>query len=139
MENTTKSPDPKTKDIESREDIERLVHTFYGKIRKHGLLGPIFNRHIPTEEDWVHHLAKLSDFWQSNLIGPQVFKGNPIVVHQEVNRQEGGVIGMGYFLKWLEQWDATVRELFDGPVAELARKRAILMARHLQMRINDKH
>ena len=34
------------KPIETREDVQFLVHTFYSKIRKDELLGPIFNSHI---------------------------------------------------------------------------------------------
>ena len=49
------------KTIENREDISKLVHTFYAKIRKNELLGPIFNRHI-SEEQWPDHLKILTDF-----------------------------------------------------------------------------
>jgi hemoglobin len=39
------------KEIETRKDISILVHTFYAKIRKNDLLGPIFNSHI-AENQW---------------------------------------------------------------------------------------
>lgn len=124
-------------DIASREDVSRLVHTFYGRIRAHALLGPVFERHIPTDADWEHHLEKLTDFWQTNLLGPKVYDGNPILTHQKVNQNEGGVIGMGYFLQWLGLWEATLDDLFEGPIAALARRRAVMMSRHLERRINS--
>ena len=43
------------KPIESREDVQFLVHTFYSKIRKDELLGPIFNSHI-SDDEWLHIL-----------------------------------------------------------------------------------
>ena len=52
------------KKIESREDVSLLVNTFYSKIRKDTLLGPIFNRIIT---DWETHLELLTDFWETNL------------------------------------------------------------------------
>ena len=53
------------KSIESREDVQLLVNTFYSKIRKDELLGPIFNSHI-SEDEWPQHLIKLtsSDFFK---------------------------------------------------------------------------
>ena len=38
--------------------IEMLVHAFYGRVREHEILGPIFNARI---DDWPEHLAKLCD------------------------------------------------------------------------------
>lgn len=49
------------KTIDNREDISKLVHTFYAKIRNNELLGPIFNSHI-SEEQWSEHLKKLTIF-----------------------------------------------------------------------------
>ena len=51
-------------DISSREDVFLLVTTFYSKVRKDALLGPIFNTII---EDWELHFERLTDFWQTNL------------------------------------------------------------------------
>ena len=61
------------KPIKNREDIHLLVNTFYSKIRKDELLGPIFNSHI-SENQWPHHLMKLTDFWETNLFGVRKFK-----------------------------------------------------------------
>jgi hemoglobin len=49
------------KDFKNREDMAALVNTFYGKIRKDSLLGPIFNKHI-LEEQWPEHLNKFANF-----------------------------------------------------------------------------
>jgi hemoglobin len=52
-----------TKEIETRQDIERLVNTFYVEVRQDKLIGPIFDKMIQREEIWTHHLVKLADFW----------------------------------------------------------------------------
>ncbi len=51
-------------DLQKREDIVLLVHTFYSRIRKDVLLGTIFNTLII---DWDDHLELLTDFWETNL------------------------------------------------------------------------
>lgn len=63
------------KEIEDRSDVYKLVCTFYAKVRKHDLLGPIFERHI---DDWPAHLERLTDFWETNLFFVAKFKGNPM-------------------------------------------------------------
>jgi hemoglobin len=77
------------KSIENREDIALLVHSFYSKIRKDAEIGHFFNEVI---EDWDEDLDKLIDFWVMHLFGGKNYHGNPIAVHNEVDRKFGGVI-----------------------------------------------
>ncbi len=65
------------KPIETREDLQVLVNTFYSKIRKDALLGPIFNTHISEESMASIIWMKLTDFWETNLFGVRKFKGSP--------------------------------------------------------------
>src|SRR5687767_2738790 len=58
--------------------IEMLVHAFYGRVREHEILGPIFNARI---DDWPEHLAKLCDFWSSVTLMTGRFKGSPMAAH----------------------------------------------------------
>jgi hemoglobin len=74
--------------IKDRNDIDLLVHSFYAKIRKDALLGPIFNSHI-SEEQWPKHLKMLTDFWETNLFGLQKFKGSPSSKHLKVDANLG--------------------------------------------------
>ena len=71
--------------INNRKDISKLVQMFYSKIRKDELLGPIFNSHI-SEEQWSEHLEKLTDFWETNLLGIVKFKGSPSTKHINVDK-----------------------------------------------------
>ena len=45
-------------DIVNRDDVSLLVNTFYGKIRRHDLLGPIFNSIITGVAASVRTLKK---------------------------------------------------------------------------------
>ena len=42
----------------NEESISTLVDTFYARVRKDDLIGPVFNRVVA---DWPEHLAKLKD------------------------------------------------------------------------------
>ena len=65
-------------DLCTEEEITRLVHEFYAKVRRDEVLGPIFNTQV---EDWDHHLAKLADFWSSVLLRTGRFTGAPMPKH----------------------------------------------------------
>lgn len=107
------------KPIESREDVQLLVHTFYSKIRKDELLGPIFNSHI-SEDEWPPHLTKLTDFWETNLFGVRKFKGSPTKKHLKVDENLDYSIDQLHFGKWLQLWVETINELFVGDCADKA-------------------
>ena len=114
-----------TKEIENREDVFALVDTFYKKIRKDSLLGPIFHAHIT---DWPEHLEHLTDFWETNLFFIRKFKGNPMLKHQLVDAQSGNTINEQHFGIWLNLWFQTIDELFIGERADIAKNRARSMA-----------
>ena len=109
--------------IETRNDISVLVNSFYAKIRKDELLGPIFNSHIPDEK-WPEHLSKLTDFWETNLFGIAKFKGNPSQKHVNVDRNLEYTIEQTHFGKWLQLWFETIDELYEGKLADKAKNAA---------------
>lgn len=115
------------KTIENREDISRLVHSFYGKIRKDDILGPIFNGHI-VEDEWPIHLSKLTDFWETNLFNVPKFRGRPARKHMNVDANLGYTIEQGHFEHWLYLWFQTVDELYEGELANQAKTSAQKMA-----------
>ncbi|MFT7031658.1 MAG: hemoglobin [Cyclobacteriaceae bacterium] len=120
------------KDIESREDIELLVHTFYSKVRKHTTLGPIFNQVI---DNWDEHLDKLCGFWETNLFFVQKYKGNPLQTHLDVDKELGHQIDQLHFGNWLNLWFETLDELYHDKNAEIAKHRARNMAHIMFIRI----
>lgn len=114
-------------EIKKRADIEILVNSFYSKIRKDELLGPIFNRHIPKDM-WKVHLDKLTDFWETNLFGVAKFKGSPTQKHINVDKNLNYGIEQKHFGKWLELWFETIDELFIGKYADKAKNSARKMS-----------
>lgn len=115
------------KTIETREDIQVLVHSFYDKIKKDNLLGSIFNRYI-SQEQWPDHLKKLTDFWETNLLGKANFKGSPSYKHINVDKNMDHTMEQKHFGRWIQLWFETIDELFEGDLAIRAKESARRMA-----------
>ncbi len=124
----TKSP------LENREDIYLLVTSFYKKIRKDKVLGPIFNSIIV---DWEAHYEILTDFWESQLLVRRKYLGNPIEVHQQVDSKMNNSITSEHFGLWLNLWFETLDELFTGELVWIAKNRAQKMSTMLFMKIYE--
>ncbi|MCH7402449.1 group III truncated hemoglobin [Belliella kenyensis] len=124
------------KEIEGRKEVSILVRSFYEKVRRDELLGPIFNGIV---EDWEMHLERLTDFWEMVLLhsGPGAGKFNPVPVHKEVDRHTGSEIDQNHFEHWLSLWEVTLQEHFEGEVAEFARAHAHKMAHILFFKIME--
>lgn len=118
--------------LDSREEISWLVRTFYKKVRKDDLIGPIFNHQI---NDWETHLERLTDFWETNLTFIRKYKGNPIQKHIEVDQASQSEITQVHFGRWLQLWFETINENFEGDKAEAAKNQARNMSTHLFLKM----
>ena len=112
------------RDIESEVDIANLVHSFYAKVRADDILAPIFNKVI--KNDWNVHLEKMCDFWSTILLYTSKYLSDPMTKHIPLPLQKI------HFDRWLELFNGTIAELFDGKIAEEAKKRAGNIARVMQ-------
>jgi hemoglobin len=101
------------KDIQSRQDIELLITSFYAKVRSNNRLAPHF-----ANVDWQHHTPVIIDFWAMILLGDQAYKGNPFAKHVDLK------VKANDFQEWLKLFHQTVDEHFSGAVAEEAKNRA---------------
>lgn len=120
-------------DLTGRADIERLVNTFYDKIRADELLGFIFNDLAKT--NWETHLPKMYAFWETILFRTGGYTGNPIAAHARFIPLTA--MGRPQFDHWLEVFKATVDELFAGEKAEHIKSAAADMANVIHARINN--
>lgn len=118
--------------LDSRAEISWLVRTFYTKVRKDDLIGPIFNHQI---KDWEHHLERLTDFWETNLTFTQKYKGNPVQKHIAVDQTSQAEITQVHFGRWLQLWFETINDNFEGDKAEAAKNRARNMSTHLFLKM----
>ena len=94
------------KDIESIDDIKKLVNIFYDKIRLNDLLGPVFNHVI--KDNWPEHLEKMVRFWQTILLYEHTYSGTPFPPHAKLP------IEKIHFETWVALFQNTVDDLFVG-------------------------
>ncbi len=97
--------------------LRLLLETFYGRVRRDPLLGPVFDQAIA---DWDDHLARIADFWSSVLAMSGRYKGDPMALHLiHADR-----ITPEMFLRWLALWQETTDELLDPALAAEAQDKA---------------
>lgn len=119
-------------DIATRTDVEKLVDTFYEKVRANPTIGPVFND--IARVDWDTHIPKLYDFWDGILFGSGKYRGRPMPPHFRLN--ETHPFRPEYFDTWLALFYETVDELFEGEKANEAKMRAVNIASVMEYRIN---
>ncbi|WP_204345713.1 group III truncated hemoglobin [Psychroserpens algicola] len=124
------------RDIQNRDDIFLLVKTFYDKVRADETLGPFFNE---TIKDWEAHLDHLTTFWETSLFMTKTLEekyyGNPLEVHVKVDAMHDNSITEMHFGIWLNLWAQTLNSLFEGEVAENAKRRARKMGTFMYLKI----
>ena len=84
--------------------IDLLVETFYGHIRRHPDLGPVFDGRLSGR--WPEHMVKMKAFWGSVAFKTGAYGGKPVMAHQ-------GVDGMAehLFRQWLQLFSDTLVEI----------------------------
>ena len=92
--------------------IRLLVDTFYARVRRDPVLGPLFAQAIAAE-DWPVHLAKMYAFWSSVMLTSGRYKGDPVSAHRKV----AGLVAPPMFGNWLDLFEATAAELFVPEIA----------------------
>ena len=83
--------------LQTRDDIEKLVRSFYGKVQKDEVLGPFFNYAIKTDEEWEKHYQLLTAFWELNLMEVKGFNGNPAKAHHRIDKAFKQAITTAHF------------------------------------------
>ena len=110
--------------------IEKLVHSFYARIRTDALLGPIFDSRI---RDWDPHLQRMCAFWSSVVLSSGVYHGAPMRMHMPLP------VEAQHFDHWLAVFEQTARELFSETVAEYFMEPARRIALSLELGIASSH
>ena len=116
-------------DITSRtgiteEMIERLVRSFYTRVRTDAMLAPIFDARI---KDWEPHLQQMCAFWSSVALMSGRYHGAPMPKHLPLP------VDAAHFDRWLELFEATTKEVCPPAAAEHFIERARRIAASLEL------
>lgn len=120
-------------DLNGRPEIEKLVNSFYGRVRADKILGFIFDDVART--NWETHLPKMYAFWETVMFRSGGFTGNPLVGHAKLVPLTD--MGRDKFDHWLRLFCATVDDLFAGENANHIKRCAEDMANVIHARINQ--
>ena len=108
------------------EALEKLVRTFYARVRVDAELGPLFNGAI---DDWPGHLEKLGAFWSSVMLTSGRYKGQPVPAHMKHKDR----ISPELFDRWLGLWKQTTDDLMAPEAASELQAKAARIAESLKL------
>ena len=121
------------RDIETRADCEQLVRAFYGRALVDPIIGFLFTD--VAKLDLEAHVPRITNFWDTILLGARSYGGGAFRPHVELNFKVP--LTRGHFDRWLHLWSTTVDELFRGERAELAKSHAIRVAAAFESRLRS--
>jgi hemoglobin len=111
-------------------NIRALVDAFYRRVDDDALLGPIFAREL--EGRWDAHLAKMTTFWSSLVLGAKQaskpYSGNVQEAHRPI-----GDIEPQHFARWLALFLDTVESRYEPAAAVQFMEPALRIAQSLQL------
>lgn len=104
--------------------IDRLVRSFYERVRADEMLGPIFDARI---RDWEPHLQQMCAFWSSVALMSGRYHGAPMPKHLPLP------IDAAHFDRWLALFEATAAEVCPPEAAAHFVERAHRIAASLEL------
>ena len=111
-------------DIETREDVERLVRAFYGRALTDEIIGFIFTD--VAKLDLEAHVPQITAFWETVLLDAKTYHRSAFEPHAALNAKV--TLRAGHFERWLALWGDTIDELFAGERAVAAKAHAMRVA-----------
>ncbi len=104
--------------------IDRVVRTFYGKVRADALLGPVFEERVA---EWEPHLQRMCQFWSSVALMTGVYHGSPMEKHMSLP------VDGRHFDRWLGLFRQSAHEVCPAAAATHFIERAERIAQSLEM------
>lgn len=98
------------KDIQNREDLEKVLNLFFEKIKTDETLNHFFFEVVKV--DWEQHMAHMCDFWENVLFYSGDYQGNPIETHRRISEIQKTEIH--HFQKWKELFFSSLDSLYKG-------------------------
>jgi hemoglobin len=118
-------------DVADRADIEALLRRFYGRVMFDDTLGGPFTELRIKGLD--SHIPVMADFWETVLFRAGLYRGSALHAHRHVHHQTP--LSDRHFVRWLTVWNATVDEMFEGPIAERAKVQGTRIAWAMHRRL----
>jgi hemoglobin len=121
------------KDIESKEDIQKLIDLFYQKVRSDKELSIFFE--VMEPENWKRHITLMCGFWENILFYAGTYSGNPMYLHKHIHHLR--ILERVHFHKWVQLYAETCHELYSGKNTEMAIHKAEKIASIMENTIHE--
>lgn len=103
-------------DIQTHEDVDLLIRSFYAKVVLDPSIGHFF-KHI----DFDTHMPRMIQFWEFVLLDASGYTTDVMAMHRNMPLKKE------HFDAWVGLFNETTDTLFAGEKAELAKQRAALI------------
>ncbi|MXN90874.1 hypothetical protein GR160_06505 [Flavobacterium sp. Sd200] len=119
------------KDIENREDLEKLLWEFYTRLLNDPGISYIFTD--VAKINLETHMPSLTDFWEQSLFYTGNYRKNVMQMHLDLNEKER--LTEIHFEIWLNHFNITVNDLFFGINSEKIKTRAQSIATVMKIKM----
>ncbi|MBT5935733.1 group III truncated hemoglobin [Sulfurimonas sp.] len=120
----------------TKENLNKLVVSFYTRVLKDDLIGPIFKDVLGEDmkgDKWQAHIELLTNFWASIALGDFTYNGNPFAPHVQFQDK----LSIKAFEQWMKLFFVTLNTIYEPQIAQqfLARSKNIAgnFIRNLQL------
>src|SRR5215831_19783059 len=120
-------------DIQTQEDIYKIVDEFYKKLFADEKISYIFTEVIPVHLKLEEHLQILVKFWSQCLLGTGGYFNNMSKIHLDVNAKSH--LSKDLFNIWLSHFEASIDENFAGFNCERMKNMAHNLSNIMQIKI----
>lgn len=122
-------------DIQNREDIFLFVKHFYNKLLIDNRISHFFDV-IVAAGKLDDHLETITDFWNGILFNTSDYQRNAMQVHLDLNCSIP--FKKIHFNSWLQHFQTTIDDHFEGATAEKAKTRALSIATIMEIKMINK-
>ena len=123
------------RDIENREDLMKVMRSFYDKLLADESISHFFNDVINL--DLEEHFPILVDFWDGILFGSGAYKANAMQPH--INLAKKSPITADHFRTWLKHLFLSIDENHEGINAHAMKARAQNIASLMEHKVGQIH
>jgi hemoglobin len=114
-------------DIQSRQDIDQFIDSFYCKLLADEELAPIFVD--VAQIDLAVHLPIIKSYWAKLLLGDKSYRRHTMNIHRAVHSKQQ--FTEHNFNQWSTLFEATIDSMYVGDCANKAKKLAATIAMNM--------
>ena len=120
-------------DIQTQEDIYKVVDKFYKKLFADERISYIFTKVIPIHLKLEEHLQMLVNFWSQSILGTGGYFNNLTQIHLDVDLKSH--LSKELFDIWLDHFETAIDENFSGMNCERMKNQANNLSTIMQIKI----